>query len=159
MFLLTALCHVRVIWTFSQEYFDNPGSHLPFAHDGTKVSLLPRKLNFIHYILLPWTSLWTEKHWTLFKGCANKKSEVINECVLLAAVRQPFCPTEWSLDSGANVLKVRKSNAAVKMFQPQPETIFVSSSLLFFPWLPSTVNLLLSLCSKSCRINAFSLSL
>lgn len=69
----------------------------------------------------------------LFKGCANKKSEVINECVLLAAVRQPFCPTEWSLDSGANFLKVIKSNAAVKMFQPQPETIFVSS-----PFCPMT---------------------
>lgn len=127
---MTALCHIRVIWTFSQEDFDNPGSHLPFAHDGT-VSLLPRKLNFIHYILLPWTSLWTEKHWTLFKSCANNKSEVINECVHLAAVRQPFCPTEWSLVSGANFLKVVKSNAAMKMFQPRPETIFVSSSPFF----------------------------
>lgn len=153
---MTALCHIRGISTSSQETFDNPGSHLPFAHNGTKVSLLPRKQNFIHYVLLPWTSLWTEKHWTLFfQGCANKKSEVINECVLFAAVRQPFFPTEENLDLGANFVKVLKSNAAVKIFQPQPETPFVSSSP-FFPWLPSTVNLLLSPCSKSCRINDFS---
>lgn len=90
----------------------------------------------------------------LFQGCANKKSKVINECVLFAAVRQPLCSTEENLDLGANFLKVLKSNAAVKMFQPQPETPFVSSSP-FFPWLPSTVNLLLSPCSKSCRINDF----
>lgn len=73
---MKALCHIRGISTSSQETFDNPGSHLPFAHNGTKVMLLPRKQNFIHYILLPWTSLWTGKHWTLFfffQGCANKK--------------------------------------------------------------------------------------
>lgn len=77
----------------------------------------------------------------------------VNECVHLAAVLQPFCPTEGSLDAGANFLKVVKSNAAVKNFQP-----FLYRVLNFFPLcLPSTVNLLLSPCSESFRINAFPL--
>lgn len=77
------------------------------------LSLLSIILSFVHYILLPWTSLWTKKHWTFCKACANKKG-VIKECVYLAAVLQPFCPTERSLDSGAKFVKVIKSNAAVK---------------------------------------------